>query len=175
MCREFRERYRCFVVDGYQDVTPVQQGLLDEWLGARDDLTVVGDANQTIYSFTGATPSYLLDFTRRFGDATLVTSNVTIVRRRNRRAGQPGDRAGARPDRRYPAAAARAASAVPHPCSPNARTGRPKAVAIATKVAALIQAGVPASEIAILYRISARSESRAGADRGRNPVPGTGW
>src|SRR5690606_24693175 len=49
----FRERYRCFVVDEYQDVTPLQQRVLNAWLGERDDLTVVGDANQTIYSFTG--------------------------------------------------------------------------------------------------------------------------
>ncbi len=65
---EFRERYRCFVVDEYQDVTPpLQQRVLDAWLGDRDDLTVVGDANQTIYSFTGATPpNYLLDFSRKF-------------------------------------------------------------------------------------------------------------
>jgi len=69
---EFRDRYRCFVVDEYQDVTPLQQRVLDAWLGERDDLTVVGDANQTIYSFTGATPGYLLDFSRRFPDAAVV-------------------------------------------------------------------------------------------------------
>ena len=46
--------------------------MLDAWLGDRDDLTVVGDANQTIYSFTGATPKYLLDFSRRFPDAAVV-------------------------------------------------------------------------------------------------------
>ena len=55
MAEEFRGRYRCFVVDEYQDVTPLQQRVLNAWLGERDDLTVVGDANQTIYSFTGAT------------------------------------------------------------------------------------------------------------------------
>src|SRR5690606_11946347 len=69
---EFRDRYRCFVVDEYQDVTPLQQRVLDAWLGGRDDLTVVGDANQTIYSFTGASPRYLLDFSRRFPDAAVV-------------------------------------------------------------------------------------------------------
>src|SRR5207244_1055130 len=42
---EFRDRYRCFVVDEYQDVTPLQQRVLNAWLGDRDDLTVVGDAN----------------------------------------------------------------------------------------------------------------------------------
>ena len=54
VAEEFRDRYRCFVVDEYQDVTPLQQRVLDAWLGGRDDLTVVGDANQTIYSFAGA-------------------------------------------------------------------------------------------------------------------------
>src|ERR1700738_2325180 len=68
--QEFRDRYRCFGVDEYQDVTPLQQRVLDAWLGNRDDLTVVGDANQTIYSFTGATPRYLLGFLRPFPGAT---------------------------------------------------------------------------------------------------------
>ena len=54
--RSSAPRYRSFVVDEYQDVTPLQQRLLDAWLGGRDDLCVVGDAHQTIYSFTGATP-----------------------------------------------------------------------------------------------------------------------
>src|SRR5881409_1522307 len=69
---EVRERYRHFVVDEYQDVTPLQQRLLDAWLGDRDDICVVGDAHQTIYSFTGATPSYLLAFRQRYPDATEV-------------------------------------------------------------------------------------------------------
>ena len=72
VAEEFRDRYRCFVVDEYQDVTPLQQRVLDAWLGERDDLTVVGDANQTIYSFTGASPRYLLNFSRRFPDAAVV-------------------------------------------------------------------------------------------------------
>src|SRR5687768_13729383 len=59
VAQEFRDRYRCFVVDEYQDVTPLQQRVLDSWLGGRDDLTVVGDANQTIYSFAGASPQPL--------------------------------------------------------------------------------------------------------------------
>src|SRR5207248_9420505 len=72
VAQEFRDRYRSFVVDEYQDVTPLQQRLLDAWLGGRQDLCVVGDAQQTIYSFTGATPAYLLGFRRRFPDATEV-------------------------------------------------------------------------------------------------------
>lgn len=67
-----REQYRHFVVDEYQDVSPLQQRLLDAWLGARDDLCVVGDASQTIYSFTGASSRHLLDFPRRHPEATVV-------------------------------------------------------------------------------------------------------
>ena len=47
---------RYFVVDEYQDVNPLQKLLLDAWTADRDDVCVVGDPRQTIYSFTGATP-----------------------------------------------------------------------------------------------------------------------
>lgn len=59
-------------MDEFQDVNPLQKMLLDTWLGDRDDLCVVGDPNQTIYSFTGASPSHLLDFTREHPGAKVV-------------------------------------------------------------------------------------------------------
>jgi DNA helicase-2/ATP-dependent DNA helicase PcrA len=67
-----RDRYRYFVVDEYQDVNPLQKLLLESWAGERDDICVVGDPRQTIYSFTGATPAYLTGFTAEFPDATVV-------------------------------------------------------------------------------------------------------
>jgi DNA helicase II / ATP-dependent DNA helicase PcrA len=69
---EFRERYHGFTVDEYQDVNLLQQTLLDAWLGARDDLCVVGDDYQSIYGFTGATPDYLLGMAERFPPATVI-------------------------------------------------------------------------------------------------------
>ncbi|GAA3219485.1 hypothetical protein GCM10020256_24540 [Streptomyces thermocoprophilus] len=69
---QVRAQYQHFVVDEYQDVSPLQQRLLELWLGDRDNLCVVGDASQTIYSFTGATPDHLLDFRLRHPDATVV-------------------------------------------------------------------------------------------------------
>ncbi|MGH3681102.1 MAG: ATP-dependent helicase, partial [Natronosporangium sp.] len=69
---QIRAQYRHFVVDEYQDVNPLQERLLEAWLGGRDDLTVVGDASQTIYSFTGATSAYLLEFPRRHRGAVVV-------------------------------------------------------------------------------------------------------
>uniref|UniRef100_A0A942SYH6 DNA 3'-5' helicase n=1 Tax=Neobacillus citreus TaxID=2833578 RepID=A0A942SYH6_9BACI len=61
-----RQQYRFFVVDEYQDVSPVQHDLLRAWLGGRDDVCVVGDASQTIYSFAGASSAYLLGFGSEF-------------------------------------------------------------------------------------------------------------
>ncbi|MEU0861021.1 ATP-dependent helicase, partial [Streptomyces griseofuscus] len=72
IAEQVRAQYQHFVVDEYQDVSPLQQRLLDLWLGDRDDLCVVGDASQTIYSFTGATPDHLLDFRARHPGATVV-------------------------------------------------------------------------------------------------------
>nr|WP_104197550.1 ATP-dependent helicase [Cryobacterium sp. M15] len=69
---QVREQYRFFVVDEYQDVSPLQHDLLALWLGDRRDLCVVGDASQTIYSFAGARSDYLLDFPKHYEDATVV-------------------------------------------------------------------------------------------------------
>jgi len=69
VAEELRGRYRWFCVDEYQDTNPLQQALLDAWLGGRQDLAVVGDEDQTIYTFTGASSEYLTGFTRRFPDA----------------------------------------------------------------------------------------------------------
>ncbi|MGH3273523.1 MAG: ATP-dependent helicase, partial [Streptosporangiaceae bacterium] len=67
-----RDRYESFVVDEYQDVNPLQKLLLEAWLGGRDDLCVVGDPRQTIYSFTGATPAYLTSFPAEFPAARVI-------------------------------------------------------------------------------------------------------
>src|SRR6476469_3049226 len=159
VAEEFRDRYRCFVVDEYQDVTPLQQRVLDAWLGSRDDLTVVGDANQTIYSFTGATPRYLLDFSRRYPDAAVVRlerdyrSTPQVVSLANRVIGAArGRMAGSRlhlVGQRDPG---------PAPTFNEHPDEVAEAAAVAKSIRKLIEAGTPASEIAVLYRINAQSE-----------------
>ncbi|OBI46201.1 ATP-dependent DNA helicase [Mycobacterium colombiense] len=159
VAEEFRDRYRCFVVDEYQDVTPLQQRVLAAWLGERDDLTVVGDANQTIYSFTGASPRFLLDFSRRFPDATVVRlerdyrstpqvvslANQVIAAARGRVAGSKLHLVGQRPPGPAP-------SFHEHPDEPA------EAAAVAASIKRLIESGTPPSEIAVLYRVNAQSE-----------------
>ncbi|CAN3127885.1 DNA 3'-5' helicase [Mycobacterium sp. smrl_JER01] len=160
VAQEFRDRYRCFVVDEYQDVTPLQQRVLDAWLGGRDDLTVVGDANQTIYSFTGASPRYLLDFSRRFPDAAVVRlerdyrstpqvvslANRVIAAARGRMAGSRLHLVGQRPPG-------------PNPQFKEYPDEVAEATAVARSIAKLIESGTAASEIAVLYRINAQSEA----------------
>src|SRR6476469_6298121 len=159
VAQEFRDRYRCFVVDEYQDVTPLQQRVLDAWLGSRDDLTVVGDANQTIYSFTGATPRYLLDFSRRYPDAAVVRlerdyrSTPQVVSLANRViAAARGQMAGTKlhlVGQRDPG---------PNPTYTEHPDEAAEAATVAKKIKNLIDSGTAASEIAVLYRINAQSE-----------------
>ncbi|WP_198344063.1 ATP-dependent DNA helicase UvrD2 [Mycobacterium dioxanotrophicus] len=159
VAQEFRDRYRCFVVDEYQDVTPLQQRVLDAWLGDRDDLTVVGDANQTIYSFTGATPRYLLDFSRRFPDAAVVRlerdyrstpqvvslANRVIAAARGRMAGSKLHLVGQR-------------DPGPAPTFSEHPDEVAEAAAVARSIKKLIESGTAPAEIAVLYRINAQSE-----------------
>jgi len=146
-----RDMFRHFVVDEYQAVNPLQKLLLDAWLGDRDDLCVVGDPHQVIYSFTGATPSYLTGFPAEFPGATVVRlvrdyrSTPQVVAVANQLASSAA-----------PLVAQRPAGARP------VLTGYPddtaEAAGLAAQVRALLAAGVPAREIAVLVRVNADTE-----------------
>lgn len=161
-----REQYRHFVVDEYQDVSPLQQRLLELWLGGRDDLCVVGDASQTIYSFTGASPKHLLGFKAQYPNATVVKlirdyrSTPQVVKLANdllagRRSGGPvADAAWATP---LQLVAQRPAGPVPQftECSDD----EAEAATVAVKIRELLEAGTPASQIAVLFRTNGQSEA----------------
>lgn len=158
VAEEFRQAYRTFVVDEYQDVTPLQQRVLEAWLGERDDLTVVGDANQTIYSFNGATPDYLLNFSRTYPNATVVKlqrdyrstpevtslANRVIARASGRVAGTRLELEGVR-------------STGPEPEFHAYESEPREASEVAGQILSLLNQGVAPSEIAILYRFNAQS------------------
>jgi DNA helicase-2/ATP-dependent DNA helicase PcrA len=155
IAEEVRAQYRHFVVDEYQDVSPLQQMLLDQWLGDRSELCVVGDPSQTIYSCTGATPRYLLQFRRRFPRAHEVRlvrdyrSSPQVVHLANDllRRGRVVGALDLRSQR---------------PAGPPVRfteydDDEAEATGIAGKAARLIAAGTRPSEIAVLYRTNAQS------------------
>ncbi|MFE4668862.1 ATP-dependent DNA helicase UvrD2 [Streptomyces sp. NPDC056716] len=169
IAEQVRAQYQHFVVDEYQDVSPLQQRLLDLWLGERDDLCVVGDASQTIYSFTGATPDHLLDFRVRHPGATVVKlvrdyrSTPQVVHLANGLLAQASGRAA---DHRLELISQRAAG--PEPVHTEYPDEPAEAEGAAQRIRALLTAGVPASEIAILFRANAQSETyeQALADAG---------
>ena len=164
-----REQYRHLVVDEYQDVSRLQQRLLDLWLGEGTDLCVVGDASQTIYSFAGASPQYLLGFTGRYPGATV----VKLVRD-YRSTPQVVGLANGVLDR-APATATRARVELvaqrppgPAPEFVEYTDDVAEAAGVASRIQRLIAAGTPAREIAVLYRTNSQSEplEQALADAG---------
>ena len=148
---QVRDTFRHFVVDEYQDVNPLQKLLLDTWLGDRDDLCVVGDPHQVIYSFTGATPSYLTGFTAEFPGATVVRlvrdyrSTPQVVAVANQLAPSAAPLVAQRPPG-------------PRPVLTEYPDDTSEAAGLAVQVQALMASGVPAREIAVLVRVNADTE-----------------
>ncbi|WP_300681949.1 ATP-dependent helicase [Nocardioides sp.] len=153
---QVRRQYKWFVVDEFQDVSPLQSALLDLWLGGRDEICVVGDPAQTIYSFAGADADYLRGFTRKFDHVT----SIELVRN-YRSTPQVITIAN---DLLKGTESAGVDLRAQRPAGPAVGFfGRTDEVAEASAVAAQIKAlraeGRPYSEIAILFRINAQSEA----------------
>lgn len=151
---KIHQQYRHFVVDEFQDVSPIQYELLKNWLGERDSLCVVGDPAQTIYTFAGARDSYLMNL----GNVLPQARTISLVRNyrstppiveaankvlahtgRNRMVLQPQRSGGVAPTfHEYPDDAS-------------------EATGIAQRIAAQTSSGVPASDIAVLFRTNGQS------------------
>ncbi len=153
---EVRRQYRWFVVDEFQDVSPIQSALLDLWLGGRSDLCVVGDPAQTIYSFAGASADHLVGFPKRYPGTTSLElvrnyrSTPQVVAVANKLlAGSPSAGVQLRaqrdpgPEVRYAEHADEVA----------------EAESVASAVVELRDSGVPLREVAVLFRINAQSEA----------------
>jgi DNA helicase II / ATP-dependent DNA helicase PcrA len=151
-----RQQYKWFVVDEYQDVSPIQAALLDLWLGGRDEICVVGDPAQTIYSFAGARAAYLAEFVRTHPRATSIElvrnyrSTPQVIETANGLL--KGSSTGAVSLRaQQPAGEPVAWRELPDEVA--------EAEAVADDIVALQRAGTPLREIAVLFRINAQSES----------------
>jgi len=157
--REVRERvqdqYRYLTVDEYQDISPLQQRLINAWLGNRQEICVVGDPAQTIYSFAGATSSFLTTFTSRFPDAEVIrltsgyrsTPEITFAANSLLRSATMGQELNAQND---------------HGDRPEVLAYNDESSEIAGIVAdmtSLLSSGVPAQEIAVLARTNSQLNS----------------
>jgi DNA helicase-2/ATP-dependent DNA helicase PcrA len=150
--REVRERvqdqYRYFTIDEYQDISPLQQRVINAWLGSRQEICVVGDPAQTIYSFAGATPVFLNTFTQRFPDAEVIrltsgyrsTPEITLMANTVLRSAAMGQELVAQND---------------HGAKPTVAAYKDESAEIAgvvKDIGALLSEGAPAQEVAILAR-----------------------
>ena len=157
--REVRERvqdqYRYFTVDEYQDISPLQQRLINAWLGNRQEICVVGDPAQTIYSFAGATSSFLTTFTSRFPDAEIIrltsgyrsTPEITFAANSLLRSATMGQELNAQND---------------HGDKPAVLAYSDESSEIAgivSDMTTLLKVGVPPQEIAVLARTNAQLNS----------------
>mgnify|MGYP002735251880 CR=1 FL=1 len=160
-----RARYSNFVVDEYQDVSPVQQKLLDLWLGSKRDLCVVGDVAQTIYSFTGASAHYLESFPKRMPGARVVElvrdyrSTPQVVAVANQVVGSAKGMHGRSRKTGLPGAVQLVAQ---QPSGPAVQfktfdTEQEEAVGVARRAKELGESGIPLGQIAILYRTNSQS------------------
>jgi DNA helicase-2/ATP-dependent DNA helicase PcrA len=147
-----RARKRWFSVDEYQDTNPLQQRLLELWAGDRDDVCVVGDEDQSIYSFTGATSEFLTGFATRYAGARVVTlaenyrSSPEILALANNLLGSTG--------RTKRLVATRPSGPVPTVLRHG--TEAAELAALSTWIRARLAEGVPASGIAVLVRMNAQ-------------------
>jgi DNA helicase-2/ATP-dependent DNA helicase PcrA len=153
---QVRRQYKWFVVDEFQDVSPIQSALLDLWLGGRDELCVVGDPAQTIYSFAGANADYLRQFPTKFPGTTSVElvrnyrSTPQVVEAANTLlTGTTSQGVELRSQRT-------AGPAVTYDAQPDEVA---EAEAIASRIVQLRSQGRAAGEIAVLFRINAQSEA----------------
>jgi DNA helicase-2/ATP-dependent DNA helicase PcrA len=149
-----RARKRWFSVDEYQDTNPLQERLLELWAGDSPDVCVVGDADQTIYTFAGASPAFLETFADRHGGARIVElienyrSTPEVLDLANRllwNAGRPKTLQATRPSGPVP-------TIVRHP------TDDAELAWLAAGVQELRDRRTPLAEIAVLVRTNAQIE-----------------
>ena len=149
-----QQQYRIFTVDEYQDISPLQQALLEAWLGDRSDLCVVGDPNQTIYSFSGASSSHLLQFSSTYPNASVIsltrnyrsTANIISMANRLIRGETSMDELEAQG---------------PQGSTPTvfeAKDSATEASEIASAIKSQLARGIKPNEIAVLYRVNSQSE-----------------
>lgn len=150
MLAHLQQQYRHFTVDEYQDISPLQQSLLETWLGDREELCVVGDPRQTIYTFAGADPSFLTGFSTRFPSAQVVELN------RNYRSSPEIVTLANRVAEHGELEAVRIFSSKPSQQKFSSATSESKW--IAERISEAIQSGTALGEIAVLARINSQLE-----------------
>ncbi|MBK6849375.1 MAG: UvrD-helicase domain-containing protein [Proteobacteria bacterium] len=163
------ERFVHLLVDEFQDTNHVQYELVRLLSGRHRNLCVVGDDDQSIYSWRGADIRNILDFERDHADAAVVTleqnyrSTQTILDAASAIIARNSER---RPKRLFTAAGP-GAPIIYAPCEDE----RSEAAFVAHAIARLRQEeGLPYDQCAVFYRTHAQSRVLEEALRARRPA-----
>ena len=70
--RQLQNRFRYFLVDEFQDTNPIQFRFIQMLSSHTQNLCIVGDDDQSIYSWRGAEPSFILDFQKFYPEAKII-------------------------------------------------------------------------------------------------------
>jgi DNA helicase-2/ATP-dependent DNA helicase PcrA len=145
------EQFRFFVIDEYQDVSPVQRALLDAWRGSHAEVCVVGDPNQTVFGFAGASDEHLLRFESEFPGA------ITVELDRNYRSTPEIVRLANSTVPNSPLELVSMRESGPNPGVIDSATDEDEARAIGEAIRTAIESGTDPADIAVLYRINVQS------------------
>ncbi len=148
--RKWQERLEYIMIDEFQDIDFIQYELMEALVGYHNNLFVVGDPDQTIYTWRGANIKYLRDFDRRFpGTKTIMMtenyrSTPEILKAANSLIAKNTDRIKKDLVPMLPSGE----SVLVH----NAKTSGDEAAWMAGEMARLHDSGVPYRDMAVLYR-----------------------
>ncbi|MCQ2510335.1 MAG: ATP-dependent helicase [Lachnospiraceae bacterium] len=73
--RKWQEKFQYVLIDEFQDISPVQYEIVKMLALPENNLFIVGDDDQSIYRFRGASPEIMLGFPKDYPDAKTVTLN----------------------------------------------------------------------------------------------------
>ena len=155
MREQLSDQYRYIMVDEYQDTNKLQAQIVKLMTARHDNVAVVGDEFQSIYSFRGASHRNMLEFPKLFPSAQIIKLEE------NFRSTQPIlDVANAIISDVKESFKKRLYSQIPggeQPVVVSARDENEQSQFVAQRIAELREAGVPLSEIAVLFRSSSHS------------------
>ena len=155
VCSFYRERFQWLLVDEYQDTNPVQYNLIRLLAGERKNLCVVGDDDQSIYSWRGADIRNILEFEKDFPGVKIIRleqnyrSTATILAAAGEVVKQNFGRKGKTLWTENPAGEKIRYERV--------ESDREEARFVSREIMLLRNSGVPLEEMAVFYRTNAQS------------------
>lgn len=148
--QKWQTRMQYVMVDEFQDVSPLQYKIVRLIAGAHSNLFIVGDPDQTIYSWRGADVGMILDFNKVYAEAQTVVlgdnyrSTPQILAASNSLISHN--------KQRYPKSLHAIGRDGDKPVMYHAKNEKDEAQWLARNIRRLVRNGMKASDIAVLYR-----------------------